>query len=133
MNLDPGQCVQMDLFEIQGSCAFGPAAEGKQRPKLLVAAELGMRYSPVMDDLHLVENGRGLMRWCTAPSSSILLMAATMRGGIKCTVLIWMRGRQCPSMVLTPKPCFIGSDHASSVCPKVFPSISADAIYPGFG
>uniref|UniRef100_A0A0E0KK09 KIB1-4 beta-propeller domain-containing protein n=1 Tax=Oryza punctata TaxID=4537 RepID=A0A0E0KK09_ORYPU len=112
-----------------------------QPPRLVAAAQLSMRYSSIMTDtLHLVENGGELML-----VHRTLSMTCTISGGHDESRYCQMWKRKYEVYIvdldarktmrvhgLNGRALFIGLFRALSVCPKVFPSISPDTIYPGF-
>ncbi|TKW35483.2 hypothetical protein SEVIR_2G378150v4 [Setaria viridis] len=97
---------------------------GNQPPRLVVAAELPMPTFPHGDALQLVENARELM--LVHRSMSIYTRKYEVyRVDLEARKTIPVHGLDGNAM-------FIGMFRALSVSPKVFPSISADTIYPGF-
>uniref|UniRef100_A0A0E0D829 KIB1-4 beta-propeller domain-containing protein n=1 Tax=Oryza meridionalis TaxID=40149 RepID=A0A0E0D829_9ORYZ len=113
-----------------------------QPPRLVAAAELAIQYSPMMDTLHLVENGGELM---LVHRKHRCMSASCIVGGDgneshyemwkwKYEVYIVDLDAMKTTLVhgLNGRALFVGLSRALSVCPKVFPSISADTIYPGF-
>ncbi|CAN6230337.1 unnamed protein product [Urochloa humidicola] len=126
--------VTGDSIMVVDTTTTGGEGEDLQQPRLVVVAKLAVRIRGMLETAHLVDNAGELM----------LLHCRVRRvrgadgeyGDYKRTCKLYRvnlaKGKVTPAAA-RGRAIFIGDCRALSVSPRVFPALSANAVYPVLG